>query len=157
MALTPEDKQYLDLLIQGVNAKSEFRSDILEEKIDGINTRLDKINGRVFKTEEKIDGAIQERSANREHQRSESERLDKRIDQVSSAISLFSVLKLVPDGKIIGTLKCIAKSIELRKKSFVSFLKSSLRFLVILCPGFTLGIASNTIISRFSGKLLLNA
>lgn len=68
MALTPEDKELITLLMQGHTARMESSYEIINTKLDGINSRLDKLNGRVYKAEEQINSAIQERGANRQKQ-----------------------------------------------------------------------------------------
>lgn len=87
-------KEFITLNIQSVNAKAEYRSDIIENKIsemekrmgdrlDKVDKHLEKQNGRIGKGEEAISLALSERAQNREHQRSESERLDKKIEEIS--------------------------------------------------------------------------
>lgn len=119
--LTNDDKEFIQLMIAGVKAELKFNQDITNEKLDGVNSRLDKLNGRVYKTEEAISGAIQERSANREHQRSESERLDKKIDEVSKVHILNC-----PQSQELKHIK--DKVLEIEKENFGK--KEIIKFIV---------------------------
>lgn len=80
-------KEFITLNIQSVNAKAEYRSDIIENKISEmdkrITDRLDKINGKVNRHDLQIEEALIERSKNRQKQIDESERIDKSIEDMA--------------------------------------------------------------------------
>jgi hypothetical protein len=61
--------------------ESEFklidkRFDTIEKLIGGVNTRLDNLNGKVYKHEEVINEAIGERKSNREAQTKVADKVD---------------------------------------------------------------------------------
>lgn len=78
--LLPEDKEFITLLIQGSNAKIEALNDLTNEKIDGINARLDKLNGRTAKTEDKVEQSIKDRLIHNETLKGEIKRLETLIN-----------------------------------------------------------------------------
>lgn len=109
--MTQEDREFITLLIQGSNAKSEYQFDILNNRLEKVEKHLEKQNGRIGKGEEAISMALEERAKNREHQRSESERIDNKIDNMAKNHVLDC-----PQNNVLQEIK--KNIIELEKESF---------------------------------------
>lgn len=59
MALSKEDREQIREIIQdcvtGINARVESQYTVLNTKVDGINLRLDKVNGNILRHQQEIE------------------------------------------------------------------------------------------------------
>jgi hypothetical protein len=105
MTLSRQDKEFIQLIISGVNAKSEYFHDLTAKTLKELCEKVDKTNGRVSKLEEKDNeqtlfcGKIQAIKEEKDKQRGKTQRT---INLVFAGLMVFLTLFAILERRAVA-------------------------------------------------------
>ena len=112
--MTPEDKkdfqELFQLYLTNINGQMNSKFDIIDLKLDNIQTQVTKANGRTSKLEDSVADALRERDVNRQFQKDSNHKINNKIEEHHLQC---------PNSKRIETLEKESVSNEFFRKKMI--------------------------------------